>query len=169
MLFDYYHTSLLGGHQGIYKTFNKIREHFIWKSMNSDIAERVRHCTLCGLSKPAQNTRFGLLPSEVAERPFQKLFLDYVGKHPRSKSGNTMILVCVDAFSKFVWLIPVREATTLVTVKALRDRVFSAFSVPCVLVSDNAKCFVSKEFKQFCFGLGIKHDITTPHYPVLAC
>jgi transposase InsO family protein len=43
--------------------------------------------------------------------------------------------------------------------------VFFAFSVPGVLVSDNAKCFVSKEFKQFRFGLGIKHVTTTPYYP----
>jgi transposase InsO family protein len=164
MLFYYYHTSPLGGHLGIFKTINKIRENFIWKSMDRDIPGRVLHCTLCGLSKPAQNTRFGLLASEVAERPFQKVFID-VGKFPRSRAGNTMILVRVDAFSKFVWLIHVREATTLATVKALRNRVFSAFSVPGVLVSDNAKCFVSRKFRQFCFGLGIKHITTTPYYP----
>jgi transposase InsO family protein len=42
--------------------------------------------------------------------------------------------------------------------------VFYAFSVPSVIVSDNAKCFVSKEYKQFCFGLGIKLVTTTPCY-----
>jgi hypothetical protein len=64
--------------------------------------------------------------------------LYYVSKFPRTRLGNTMILVCVDAFSKFVWLIPVREATTTATIKALKERVFSNFSVPEILVSDNA-------------------------------
>jgi transposase InsO family protein len=71
----------------------------------------------------------------------------------------------VDSFSKFEWLIPVREATTFVTIKALRDRVFAAFSVPVVIVSDNAKCFVYQKFKHFCFDLGIKRVMTTPYYP----
>jgi hypothetical protein len=43
---------------------------------------RVRRCTECVLSKPAQNTIFGLLVSEVASRLFQKLFIDCVGKFP---------------------------------------------------------------------------------------
>jgi hypothetical protein len=101
----------LGGHLGVFKTINKIRESFIWKSMDNDIRTRVRNCAVCGLSKPAQNTKLGLLASEVPERPYQKLFIDYVGKFPSSKAGNSVLLVCVDSFSKFVWLVPVREAT----------------------------------------------------------
>jgi hypothetical protein len=103
MLFDYYHTSPLGGHLGIFKTINKIRENFVCKPMDYDIRTRVRNCAICGLSKPAQNTRLGLLASEVPERPYQELFIDCVGKFPRNKAGNSMLLVCVDS-SKFVWL-----------------------------------------------------------------
>jgi hypothetical protein len=57
-----------------------------------------------------------LLASDVAQRPMQKFLTDYVGKLPRSKAGNTALLVCVDAFYKFVWLIPVRETTTKATI-----------------------------------------------------
>jgi hypothetical protein len=59
-----------------------------------------------------------------------QIFIDYFGKFPRSKAGNTAILVCVDAFSKFVWMIPVRQATTRATIKALKERIFSSFFVP---------------------------------------
>jgi hypothetical protein len=76
-----------------------------------------------------------------------------------------MLLVCVDAFSKFVWLFPVREATTAITIAALRHGIFACFSVPEIIVSDNAKCFVSGEFRKFCFSLGIQHITTTPYYP----
>jgi hypothetical protein len=79
--------------------------------------------------------------------------------------GNSMLLVCVDGFYKFVWLLPVREATTASTIKALKQGVFASFSVPEVIVSDNAKCFVSDEFRRFCFLLGIQHVTTTPYYP----
>jgi hypothetical protein len=92
----------------------------------------------------------------------QKIFIDYVGKFPRSRSGNTAILVCVDAFSKFVWMFPVKQ--TSAAIRALKTGIFSSFSVPDVMVSDNAQCFVSREFKNFCFGLGIKHVTTSPYY-----
>jgi hypothetical protein len=49
-----------------------------------------------------------------------------------------MLLVCVDYFSEFVRLVPVREAKCFSTVKAHRYRVFSTFLVPSVIVSDNA-------------------------------
>jgi len=111
MVFAYFHESQLGGHLGVFKTTSKIRSHFIWKGMDKDIRSRVRAYQTCALSKPAQNSRWELLASEVAQRPMQKIFIDYVGKLPRSNAGNTAIIVCVDAFSKFVWLVPVRETT----------------------------------------------------------
>ena len=74
-------------------------------------------------------------------------------------------MICVDAFSKFVWLVPLCEATTKATIEALTQRIFASFSVPEIIVSDNAQCFTSHEFKQFCFEMGIKHVTTSPYYP----
>jgi hypothetical protein len=165
MVFEFFQNSVFGRHLGVFKTMNNTRAHFIWKGMDNDIRTRVQACHTCALNKPAQTSKLGLLASEVAQRPFQKIFIDYVRKFPRSKLGNTTILVCVDAFSKFVWLKPVREATTTATLKALKERVFSNFSVPEILVSDNARCFTPNEFQQFCFDLGIKHVTTSPYYP----
>ena len=165
MIFSYFHESPVGGHLGACKTLNKIRAQFAWKGMNQDIRSRVRECHTCSVSKPAQNTRFGLLSSTVATRPMQKIFIDFVGRFPRSKAGNTFILVCVDAFTKFVWMIALRDATTRSTIRALKERIFSNFSVPEILVSDNARCFVSREFRHFCFEMGVKHITTSPYYP----
>ena len=160
MVLAYFHASPLGGHLGVFKTINKIRSLFIWKGMDKEIHSRVHVCHTCALSKPAQNSRLGLLGSVVAQRPMQKIFIDYVGKFPQSKVGISAILVC----AKFVWMIPIRQATTKATIKALQDRIFSSFSVPEILVSDNAQCFTSKEFQQFCFELGVKYVTTSPHY-----
>jgi transposase InsO family protein len=64
-----------------------------------------------------------------------------------------------------VWLIPVREASASATIKDLKERVFSAFSVPENTVPDNAKYFTLLEFQQFCFDFGVKHVTTSPYYP----
>jgi hypothetical protein len=44
--------------------------------------------------------------------------------------------------------------TTLAMMKALRDRVFSASSVPGIIFSDNMKCIVSEEFQIVLFHAG---------------
>lgn len=129
------------------------------------IAGRVRSCRLCSLSKPAQNTQLGLLASEVAERTMDKGFIDYVGPFPRSKRGNSMLLVCVDAFSKFVWLLPLGKATAHSTIQALKTSIFQHFGFPKITVSDNGSQFTSHMFKRMCFGHGIHHVTTSPYYP----
>ena len=163
MVFAYFHESQLGGHLGVIKTTSKLCSHFIWKGMDKDICSRVHACQTCAHSKLAQNSHWELLAPEVAQKPMQKIFIHYVGKLPRSKACNTAILVCVDAFSKVVWLVPVREVMTRMTIKALNGSIFGSFSVPDVLVSDNAPCFTSREFRQFYFRLGIKHVTTSPY------
>ena len=74
-----------------------------------------------------------------------KIYIDYLGLLPKSKAGNNYMIVGVDAFSKFVWLSPVREATTKQAIKFLKS-IFYFFCIPRNLVLDNAKQFVSKEF-----------------------
>jgi len=165
MVFAYFHDSPLGDHLRVFKTTHKIRTQFIWQGMDKDICSQMRACHMCALSKPAQSSRLGLLASELAQRPMQKILMNYVGKLPRSKASNTAILVCVDAFSQFVWMIPVQQATTRAIIHALKERIFSSFSVPEILVLDNAQCFTSREFRQFCFELGVKHVTTSPYYP----
>jgi hypothetical protein len=76
--------------------------------------------------------------------------------------------VCVDAFTKFVWLLPVREATSKVTIKVLKEHIFTSFSVPETIVSDNAQCFTLRDFQNFCFGMAIRHVSTSPYYPQLS-
>jgi transposase InsO family protein len=62
----------------------------------------------------------------------------------------------------------VRQTTSRATIKALKVSIFYSSSVPEILVSDNAQCFVSQEFKQFCFELRVKHITASPYYPQLS-
>ena len=52
-----------------------------------------------------------------------------MGKLPRTKSGNFMMLVCVDAFSKFVWLIPALVFVHSSGIKQLPGNYFKNISV----------------------------------------
>lgn len=163
-IFSYYHSSPASAHCGIFKTRHRIREKFIWKGMDADIRARVRACTVCAMSKPAQKTHYGLLSSGTASTPMEKIFIDYKGPLPRTARGNTYILVCIDAFSKFTWLYPLREATASSTVACLKN-LCATFGVPRYIVSDNGRQFMSDVFSKFCFDTAIQHVTTVPHYP----
>ena len=164
LVFHFFHVTPIGGHLGVFKTRAKIREYFVWSGMDTDIRVRVKACIECAVAKPAQRTNIGYLSSEVPRAPLDHLVIDYVGKFPRSRDGNQYVLVVVDAFTKFVLLTPVREATSRTTIDALK-RIFAVVGFLRTLVSDNASYFVSKNFRSFCIDLGIKHVTTSPYHP----
>ena len=116
------------------------------------------------MAKPAQRTNFGCLSSEIPRTLLYRLVIHYVGKFPRSRDSNKYVLVVMDAFTKFVWLAPVRGATSKTTINSLK-RIFAIVGFPRALVSDNASYFVSRSFHSFCFDLGIKHVTTSPYHP----
>ena len=75
-----------------------------------------------------------------------------------------MLLIIVDANSKFVDAHIVSSATTSVTLTKLRQT-FSFTGLPHTIVSDNGICFTNDEFEQFCRANGIKHVRCSPYHP----
>jgi hypothetical protein len=47
----------------------------------------------------------------------------------------------------------------------LERGLFPAYGTPKYVVTDNAKVFCCKNFKDLCFRWGVKHLTTTPYYP----
>ncbi|KAL7726635.1 hypothetical protein ACLKA6_010500 [Drosophila palustris] len=99
------------------------------------------------------------------DRPAQKLYLDFLGKYPRSRHGNAYILIALDHMTKFVWLRAIPKATTLATVKILKEDIFVHFGVPEVIHTDNGKQFTSSEFGALMQHYGIKHVKTAYYSP----
>lgn len=163
-VFAYFHQSLCGGHLGEHKTKMKIQEHLTWKGMGAEIRGLVAKCQECKLGKPDTSGKKGFLHSTRELNPMDKLFADYLGPLPRTRDGNRYVLVVVDAFTRFVWLLPSKGATAAWSIHHLRS-IFASFGPPKELVTDNAPGFTSRAFRGFCFGLGIRNITTTPYYP----
>lgn len=163
-VFRYYHDSLVGGHLGVHKTLQRIKQSLVWPSMDRDVKRLVNSCQLCRQAKPSSSPHLGFLNSEREAQPMDKVFIDYLGPLPRTKRGNQYILVVIDGFSRFTWLVPSRNVTASTTIAHLTN-IFSLFGPPKRLVSDNAPAFRSAPFRSFCFGNAIQHIFTTPYYP----
>ena len=73
-----------------------------------------------------------------------------------------MYLVIVDAYSKFIEVAPMAQATRTNTIAA---RVFSYFGLLKHLVTDNGIQFTSADFQKFLKDNDIEHRLTAPGHP----
>lgn len=128
----------------------------IWyPGMDKDIVELVASCQKCQSvkSRPPQNKH---VEWPTPPRPWSRLHIDHFFYE------NKVLLVVVDALSKYIECEIVASTSTDETIEALRA-IFSRNGLCDVLVSDNASCFTSHEFEQFLARNSV-HHITSPPY-----
>ena len=153
-------------HGGTAKTLFNVREYFYWPSMVKQIQHFVKECDTCKeIKHPKQTTRPVMGREVVTQRPFQKIYVDFLGPYPRTKSGNAYIFIVLDHKTKFVLLKAMHKATSKLVNKFLTEEVFHKFGVPEVLHSDNGKQFTSDAFQELLKLYGVKHLRTAIHSP----
>nr|WPV71156.1 MAG: replicase [Ips erranti-like virus 3] len=159
------HNGIGGGHFGINKTLNKVRERFYWLQSRSDVEDWCRRCADCFSSKGPKTRSRGCMKQYNVGAPFERIAVDVAGPFPKTNSGNRYVLVAMDYFSKWpeVYAIPNQEAATVAEV--LVDNFFCRFGVPRELHSDQGRNFESAVFTEVCDRLGIKKTRTTPLHP----
>lgn len=156
------HDSL---HIGFEKTLDKIKKLYFWPKMSSTVRKYVQNCRTCKESKPAnisQHPEMG--KRRLVTKPFQILSIDYIQSLPRSKTGNAHLLVLLDLFSKWTVLVPVKKISSTLTIKIIEEQWFRRYSVPEIIISDNASSFVSHEFKVFLEKYQVKHWTNARHH-----
>lgn len=153
-------------HLGTQKTLKKIQEKYYWPRMSTEIKRYCSACEECKRSKhPNTNQTPTMGRQKVADLPWQIISVDYVGPFPRSKQGNTMLLVITDLFSKFVVIQPMREAKTTTLIKFLENMIFLQFSVPEIVISDNGPQFKSALFASLLKRYKVTHWRNANYHP----
>lgn len=153
-------------HFGYYKTMRKVREKYYWPGMCEEIKRFCRGCQTCKTSKYPNTARVPQIGRpKIATMPWQVVSVDYMGPFPRSKKGNTMILVVTDHFSKFVIIQPMREAKTAQLVMFVESMIFLLFGVPEILISDNGPQFKSSLFASLLKKYKVNHWKNANYHP----
>eukprot|EP00833_Pecoramyces_ruminatium_P001297 jgi/Orpsp1_1/1175329/evm.model.c7180000053428.1 len=90
------------GHEGYYKTYQRLRKCYYWNSMVNDIKRIISKCNKCQLNKsqPYPEPYENIL-TEI-EGPFTHLGLDIIGPLKKTINNNEYIIVVVDYFTKWV-------------------------------------------------------------------
>ena len=146
------------GHPGVARMKNLARMYVWWPGISTDIETTVRQCQQCQLQQSTPPVA-PLQPWTWPTRPWARLHLDYAGPFE-----GKMILVLIDAHSKWIEAVHTANATSTTVIEELREK-FAQFGIPQTIVTDNGTCFTSADFESFLSDNGIHHLTTAPYHP----
>lgn len=144
----------------------RIRREYFWPLMCKHAREYISSCDTC---KQVKSPNFSLKPpmgeAFSTSRPFQRIYCDFLGPYPRTKSQNTTLFIDLDHLTKYILLEPINAATSTNIIRLFQNNIFPAFGVPQFLHSDNGRQFISKDFQDFLSKYDILHIKTVLYSP----
>lgn len=153
------------GHFSLDKTLEKVKATYWFPKMSTFIKKYVKSCLECAYAKSSGGKKPGYLhPIEKVDTPFDTVHVDHVGPFVRSSRGNMHILVIIDAYTRYIYLKPVRNTKSHITIRVFREY-FAIFGVPRRIISDRGTSFTSNSFKKFVAEKGIKHVLNAVATP----
>ncbi|XP_072246328.1 uncharacterized protein nfic isoform X1 [Leuresthes tenuis] len=158
------HSIPWAGHLGKYKTTARIRRHFHWPGLRSDVAQFCRSCPQCQKTSVQGPSRAPLQPLPVIGTPFNRLGMDIVGPVEKSKRGNRCMLVITDYATRYPEVFPLKSIKAKSVAFSL-IQFFSRVGFPCEILTDQGTNFMSGLLKQVYKLLGIRRLRTTPYHP----
>jgi hypothetical protein len=107
-----HHDSATAGHPGRHRMHENVFRNFWWPTLRKDINTYVRGCQTCQKTRPHNRPPpTTLRPSEIPNRPWQRISVDLIGPLPRSKDFDA-IMVVIDYFTKMGHFIPTNTTLT---------------------------------------------------------
>ena len=164
-LLHYFHTSLMGGHMGMTKTYMTIGQRFFCPNLAHHIRAYLIGCHVCQMVKAGKPIK----------RPFQKRInvntpaLSRVSmdiKHmplDRSPYKYQYILVMLCEVSNFMVAIPLRAAQTREICTGINKHFIRNYGPPTHLICDQATSFLSSLAQAFFSHYGIRLIMVSPY------
>ncbi len=164
-LLQYYHSSPLSGHLGIFKTYKRVQDVAYWQGMWTDVRRYVKNCIKCQTLKSENRKPAGKMQPIITSRPSEMIGVDIMGPLPKSSKQHEYLLVFVDYFTRWVELFPLRHATASAIAEILRKEILTRWGVPDFILSDRGTQFVSTLFTELCEKWSVTPKLTTAYHP----
>jgi len=137
-----------------------------WSGVTRDVGRYVEECDLCQRMKnKTEKLAEKLKLSEVPEKPWSYLTVDFIIKLP-VVAGKDAILVMCDRLSKMTYFVAMTEGTSAECLARLfQDNVWKLHELPKSVVSDRRPQFAVELIKKLNRMLGIETRLSTAFYP----
>ena len=150
-----------GGHYGIQKTLDKVRDKYYWYSVTRDIDIWGKACLSCQRVKnPVQHHRAPLHPIPVGF-PNERLHMDIVDPKVHTRRNSRYILTLEDSFTKWFECYPLKSMKSEEIVDVLIKQYICRFGVPLQIHTDMGANFESRLFQELGRRLGFNKTHTT--------
>lgn len=165
-LLNQFHASVIGGHEGVLKTFKRMAREVYWPGMRSEITEFIKACEICQKNKYSTLSPEGLLmPLPIPTQVWADSSLDFVEGLPLSK-GFDVILVVVDRLTKYAHFLPLKHPFTAKTVAdVFVKEIIKLHGFPETMVSDCEKVFLSHFWSALFKSQGTDLHKSTAYHP----
>ena len=154
------------GHCGVEELIRRVKAaDQAWPTLAQDAATFVKHCVVC------QKVRSGHLSLPAGQSaikptaPFSELSIDTLGPLPADSSGFKYILVIQDSFSKYIELIPTKDATAQTAALGL-IQVFARYGAPRSIRSDQGLQFTAKIISELLKAFAVQPTLVAAYHPI---
>lgn len=160
-----FHYSPVGAHQGIQRTFRRLKQYYYFPKMLTRVKKFVKSCKSCQINKHTLKNKCKMIITTTAKRPFEQIFLDIVGPLPVSYDGNKYILTIQDNLTKYSIAVPIpnQEADTIA--KVFSEHFVCRYGVPLAILTDQGSNLMSEVFRNVCKIFHIKKLNATTYHP----
>eukprot|EP00253_Pinus_taeda_P022144 PITA_22144 len=139
---------------------------FYWPTLFTDVKKFVTACHKCQIFEGKRKLLLLPLRPIATENPFRQWGLDFIREiHPPSSGQHKWILTATDYFTKWIKVIPCRQANDTIIIGFLETNILSRFGCPGKIIIDNAAAFKSKKMISFCNKYHITLGHSSAYYP----
>ncbi len=154
----------LCGHFGIRRTAAMVLSKYWWHGLLADAAHIINRCEHC---KRVQAS-FTAKPPELQSIPVSSIgyrwHVDTAGPLTTSERGHQYFMVAVEAFTKYLEVVPIPDKKASTLAYAFLHNVLARYGAPAQVVTDNGGEFEG-EFQQLLLDAMIDHRHTSPAHP----
>jgi len=155
------HDCPFGGHQGVQRTYDRLKLYVTWPGMFHDVEEYITNCKVCQKNKyTGPYIKAPFQETDTQFHPWDKLYLDIVGPLPITEEDHKYILSCQDNLSKYLLAVPMMTQTVEEVALNFMRHIVLQYGIPGSLVTDQGTQFMGDVFKRLCKLLRV-HKLNT--------
>ena len=151
-------------HAGRERLLERIKRNYYCYGMSREVKRYVYSCEACQVTKgkPSKLPNSGNLEYG---NPMDQVSIDILGPFLPTPAGNTVVLVAVDHFTRWIEAYPLPDQKAETCARTLYEQLFCRFGMPLELKSDHAPNFASQIMAELCKISGIEKVFSSPFHP----